>query len=67
MLDWTSFLYGYGVGGLLFATPILLAWKKGALRLDRPEGKRLLAGLLVTYLAYFTVHGLWTYLALGSR
>lgn len=66
MQHWHSFLYGYGVGGLLFALPIAVALKKGAIRADVPAERRLLVGLVVTYLAYMTTHGVWNALAIRS-
>lgn len=64
MQPWYSFLYAYGVGGILFATPIVLAIKKGALRPAVPAERRVLIGLIVVYLAYALGQGTWTYLAL---
>lgn len=66
MENWYSFLYCYVVGGILFSLPIVVAIRKGTLRLDIAAERRILYGLLLTYACYFGGHGLWNYLAVRS-
>ena len=59
MENWLSFLYLYGVGGLLFSIPILLSIKKKSLSLKKTKDRRLLGMLIFGYVFYFVLQGGW--------
>lgn len=61
-----SFLYLYGVGGALFLGSLFLAWKRGALDVTTPSGKRILAFLIVGYGVYIAYHALTQFVLPGS-
>lgn len=63
---WYSFIYFYGLGGILFTLPILLALKKGVIDLKNAQDKLILKGIVVCYLLYFFVHGAWNIWAINS-
>jgi hypothetical protein len=67
MEHWISFIYLYGIGGIIFCIPIFLGIKKGVLKLNRKTDRRILYGLLSAYWGYFAFQGVWNILAIGSR
>jgi len=64
---WYSYLYCYGVGGLIFATGLFLGLKNRVLKLERQRDRMILFALLGAYFYYAVVHGVWNYLAIASR
>lgn len=67
MEHWYSFLYLYVVGGMLFGLAIALGIRKRVLRLERAADRRILVGMIGTYLLYFTLQGVWNILAVLSE
>ncbi len=63
---WLPWFYQYGVGGLMAAGTILLAWRAGALSLSRPGDRRLLAALAAGYLSFAVLHAVWIFVVSGS-
>lgn len=61
--NWLCWIYQYGVGGLLFAGALALAWSRRVLRPADPADRKLLATLVAGYFAFAVVHGLWIFLA----
>jgi hypothetical protein len=55
MPQW-SFLYQYGVGGLVFAVLVCLLARAGAINLSRSDGRRSLAMLLGIMAVYVAIH-----------
>jgi len=54
--DILSFLYLYGVGGLLFAGSLILLLKRGALDVQTKQGKQILFILFAGYAVYIAYH-----------
>ena len=63
---WLPYLYQYGVGGFFFLLAIVLAWKNGALKPHVDDDRRLLTGLILGFIGYALVHGLWILWAITS-
>lgn len=61
-----SFLYLYGVGGILFLGSILLAWKRGALDLQTSGGRKVLTFLILGYAAYIAYHAVSQFVLPGA-
>ena len=59
MNPWLSWLYHYGVGGLLFAGSLALASFSGAFDLKRRYDRRLVAVLVGGLLTWMSWHALW--------
>ena len=63
---WSSYLYLYGIGGVLFFGIILFALKKGVLNLKKSQDKKLLVGFLFAYFSYAGFHAFWNFQAIGA-
>jgi len=63
---WISFIYLYGVGGILFFGVIILAINKKVLLLSRKTDRWRLGALVFAYIFYFCFQGIWNYLAITS-
>ena len=63
---WSSYLYLYGVGGVLFYGVILLSLKKGVISLNKKSDKQLLFGFLMAYFLYAGAHAYWNIQAIGA-
>jgi hypothetical protein len=63
---WTSYLYLYGVGGVLFFSAIILGFKKKVITLSKKNDRQLLMGFLFAYFAYAGVHAFWNFQAIGA-
>lgn len=66
MEHWSSFIYLYGVGGVLFFFAIFLGLKKNVIRLNNQTDRRLLMSLLGAYLLYAGFHLVWNIFAIGG-
>lgn len=67
MEHWYSFIYLFGIGGLIFCIPIYLGLKKGVLKPHRFNDRGILVRVFTAYIAYFVVQGLWNIWAIGSN
>lgn len=63
---WNSFLYLYGVGGVLFFGVIILALKKNVIGFQKSQDKKLLFGFIFAFFLYAGVHALWNIAAIGA-
>jgi hypothetical protein len=63
-LYWITYLYQYGVGGLVFALGLFLIVRSGSCDLTRRNERIWFIFLLVGYLWYAGLHLLWTLAAL---
>lgn len=63
---WISFLYLYGVGGVLFFGAIFVGFTKGVLNLKYKTDKRLLIGFFIAYLGYALFHAWWNFKAIEA-
>lgn len=61
---WTSYLYQYTFGFIFFALGILLMLRTRACVPGRGRDSRWLAILIAGFIFFFTLHGVWVYLAL---
>ena len=59
MSPWLPWVYQYGVGGIFVASTLALAWRSGALKIDRPEDKRLALALAAGYIGFALIHAVW--------
>ena len=59
MNAWLSWLYHYGLGGILFLASVALAIHCGALVLRRRRDRRLLIILCAGLLSWMGLHALW--------
>ena len=60
---WISWLYVYGVGGLVFAAGMIIALRSGALRPKHRPDRYLLAALGLGLIAFMAGHAVWIALA----
>jgi hypothetical protein len=60
---WLPFAYQYGLGGLIFVIGVAMLLRAGALRLRRPEDRRLLLAMVAGLLGFMTIHAVWIELA----
>jgi hypothetical protein len=63
---WTSYLYLYGVGGVLFFGAIVLGINKKVIVLGKKDDRRLLMGFFFAYFAYASFHAFWNFQAIGG-
>ena len=63
---WLSWLYSYGVGGILFFGTLFTLISQGAIRLNREGDRKLVFALVAGFTTFLTLHGLWLYAALPS-
>ena len=66
MENWISFIYLYGVGGVLFFSVISWSIYKGALNPKKSSDRKLLIAIVSAYVLYFLFQGTWNYIAIGS-
>jgi hypothetical protein len=60
---WISWLYVYGVGGLVFAACLVIALRAGAVRPAHRPDRLLLAALAGGLLIFMAIHAVWIALA----
>ncbi|MGI9427344.1 MAG: hypothetical protein ACR2NM_01715 [Bythopirellula sp.] len=60
---WLSWFYQYGIGGLVFATGIVLALRTGAVRWSLWTDRRLVLVLIAGILTAASLHAAWIVLA----
>lgn len=58
-MNWDSFIYQYLVGGVIFFSGFVLAWRSGDYSWKSREDRLTTIFLLVTFLFYFGGHLLW--------
>lgn len=62
---WQSWLYHYGVGGVILTAAFFVMLRSGALRMSQQSHRRMLLAMIAGPILFMTVHGLW--IALASR
>lgn len=67
MEHWYSFIYLYGIGGVLFCLAITMGLKKKVLKLNRKTDRKVLICLIGAYIIYFAAQGLWNTWALSFK
>lgn len=60
---WTSYFYLYGFGVLYTGSGVVLALKSGACNLSRPHDRFWFKMIILGFLYFATLHGVWIYLA----
>jgi|GEM_PF-2119905 len=60
MYTW-SFVYQYGVGGLIYAIGVWIALKSGILDLQDPKERKIFFWLTVCFLVFAGVHALFQF------
>ena len=60
---WISYLYTYGMGGIVFASSLIWIFTRKKNPLRQKEELQWLAAILLGFLFIFSLHGLWIYLA----
>lgn len=63
---WTSFLYLYGVGGILFFLAIALGLNKQVINLKNKTDRNLFFGFIIAYFMYAIAHGVWNLKAIEA-
>ena len=66
MEHWYSFIYLYLVGGILFSLALYLGIRKGVLKLNRSQDRRMMYCIVGAFLFYFIFQGLWNIWAIKS-
>lgn len=66
MEHWSSFLYLYGVGGLLFGAAVGLGIRHRVFKMERRSDRRLLTAIVGAYVFYFVAQGAWNLAAIAS-
>ena len=66
MEHWESFLYLYGVGGILFFTAIYLGLSKNVINMQNKTDRKLIIGFLIAYFMYVIIHAVWNLAAIGA-
>ncbi|MBN1274050.1 MAG: hypothetical protein JXB26_17440 [Candidatus Aminicenantes bacterium] len=59
MTNISSFLYQFIVGGLFFFAGIAAAWRSGAYSWKNKADRRLLGLMILGFLAFFLLQGIW--------
>jgi len=62
----TEFLYQYIVGGLIFISGFIIAWRSKDYSWKNKEDRTSAYFLLLIFLVYFTGHLTWIHLASGG-
>ena len=60
---WISYLYTYGIGGIVFASSLIWIFTRKKNPLRQKEELQWLAAILLGFFFIFSLHGLWIYLA----
>jgi hypothetical protein len=60
---WISWLYVYGVGGLVFLACVVIALRAGAVRPGHRPDRLLLGALTAGLLIFMAIHAAWIALA----
>ena len=63
MSPWISWLYVYGVGGLVFLACVVVALRAGAIRPSHRPDRLLLGALAGGLLVFMAIHAVWIALA----
>ena len=64
---WYSFIYLYGVGGILVAIATYLGIKNRVIKLERAKDRHVLYGIVGAFALYFSLQGVWTIFAILSK
>lgn len=64
---WESFLYLYGVGGVLFFFAIAMGLNKQVINLKNKTDKKLFFGFILAYVMYALFHALWNVKAIEAN
>ncbi len=62
-MTWFEYGYQYIVGGLFFFITMWLCFRPGGADIKHPADRRSMIFLLVGFVGYIVVHGVWIYLA----
>jgi len=60
---WISYLYTYGMGGIVFGSSLIWIFNRKKNPFRQKEEFRWLLAILLGFLFVFSFHGLWIYLA----
>lgn len=60
---WISYLYTYGMGGIVFSSSLIWIFTRKKNPLRQKEELQWLIAILLGFLLIFSMHGLWIYLA----
>ena len=66
MSPWLPYLYQYGITGLFVILVVIFCFRTGALSLKRPEDRWTLTVVVLGYVFYLLLHGLWIWAAGGA-
>ena len=59
MNTWAPWIYHYGLGTILFSVSLVIAFRSGALKFNRPVDRRILLCLIAGLATFMVGHGLW--------